>query len=129
MNWLERARREIPNTPYRGTAKTAETDVSSVMAVAHQGISENLIQTDDGIIWAEIEAPAAVCSREERRESVLAMLTNDPNLQRAYLVEPDAYPSAASVFIADRDKSFEVLIPRRWFDPFAVAELVRTWVR
>ena len=42
MNWLERARREIPNTPYRGTAKTAETDVSSVMAVPHRGISRNL---------------------------------------------------------------------------------------
>ena len=47
MNWLERARREIPNTPYKGTAKTAETDVSSVMTVPHRGISENSIPTGD----------------------------------------------------------------------------------
>lgn len=86
-------------------------------------------QADDGIIWAETERGEAVQNRESRRERVLAMLTDNPNLQRAYLVEPDAYPSAASVFIADRDKSFELLIPRKWFDPFAAAELVRTWVR
>jgi hypothetical protein len=41
MNWLERARREIPNTPYTGTAKTDVTNVSAVMAVPHRGISEN----------------------------------------------------------------------------------------
>lgn len=82
----------------------------------------------DGIIWAEVESPEATQCREARRERALAMLADDPALKNAYLVEPYAYPSAASVFIADRDKSFEVLIPRKWFDPCAVAELVRTWL-
>ena len=36
-NWLERARREIQKTPYRPTAKTAKTLVSSVMAVPQPG--------------------------------------------------------------------------------------------
>lgn len=89
----------------------------------------DISQDDDGILWAEIEQPEAVQSRETRRERVLAMLAKNPNLQHAYFVEPHAYPSAASVFIADRNKSFELLIPRKWFDPFAVAELVRSCVR
>jgi hypothetical protein len=137
VSWLERLQRKISDT--QGRELTELTKAPSVSFVSTSGVVSEIFsaevedlraaQADDGIIWAETERKEAVQSCESRRKRVLAMLTNDPNLERAYLVEPDAYPSAASVFIADRDKSFEVLIPRRWFDPFAVAELVRTWVR
>ena len=89
----------------------------------------DIAQAGYGIIWLETETAVAIEARETRRERVLAMLATNPSLQRTYLVEPHAYPSAASIFIADRGMSFEVLIPRKWFDPFAVAELVRAWVR
>ena len=35
MNWLERARREIPKTARRRTANSAERNLTAVMAVPH----------------------------------------------------------------------------------------------
>jgi hypothetical protein len=41
MNWLERAKREIPKCAGRVTADSAERDVTAVMAVPHSCESEN----------------------------------------------------------------------------------------
>lgn len=40
MNWLERARREIPKNARRRTANSAERTLTAVMAVPHQGLWE-----------------------------------------------------------------------------------------
>ena len=46
INWLERARREIPKMSVRGTANTAEIPISSVTAVRHSGESVNFAPLD-----------------------------------------------------------------------------------
>jgi hypothetical protein len=40
MNWLERARREIPKSARRRTANSAERTLTAVMAVPHPGLWE-----------------------------------------------------------------------------------------
>jgi hypothetical protein len=40
MNWLERARREIPKSAHRRTANSAERTLTAVMAVPHPGFWE-----------------------------------------------------------------------------------------
>jgi hypothetical protein len=40
MNWLERARREIPKNAPRCTANSAERTLTAVMAVSHPGLWE-----------------------------------------------------------------------------------------
>jgi hypothetical protein len=40
MNWLERAHREIPKSPRRRTANSAERNLTAVMAVPHPGLWE-----------------------------------------------------------------------------------------
>jgi hypothetical protein len=40
MNWLERARREIPKSARRRTANSAERNLTAVMAVPDQGLWE-----------------------------------------------------------------------------------------
>ena len=40
MNWLERARREIPKSTQRRTANSAERTLTAVMAVPHPGLWE-----------------------------------------------------------------------------------------
>jgi hypothetical protein len=40
MNWLERARREIPKTAWRRTANSAERTPTAVMAVSHPALCE-----------------------------------------------------------------------------------------
>jgi hypothetical protein len=42
MNWLERARREIPKNARRRTANSAERTLTAVMAVPHPGLCEKL---------------------------------------------------------------------------------------
>jgi hypothetical protein len=42
MNWLERARREIPKSARRRTANSAETTLTAVMAVPPPGVREKL---------------------------------------------------------------------------------------
>jgi hypothetical protein len=46
INWLERARREIPKMSVRSTANTAEIPISSVTAVRHPGESVNFAPSD-----------------------------------------------------------------------------------
>jgi hypothetical protein len=40
MNWLERARREIPKSARRGTANSAERNLTAVMAVSNRAFWE-----------------------------------------------------------------------------------------
>jgi hypothetical protein len=40
VNWLERARREIPKSARRRTANSAERNLTAVMAVPHPGLWE-----------------------------------------------------------------------------------------
>jgi hypothetical protein len=40
MNWLERARREIPKSTRRDTANSAERNLTAVMAVPHRALWE-----------------------------------------------------------------------------------------
>jgi hypothetical protein len=40
MNWLERARREIPKSARRRTANSAERNLTAVTAVPHPGLWE-----------------------------------------------------------------------------------------
>jgi hypothetical protein len=40
MNWLERARREIPKSARRRTANSAERTLTAVMAVPHRALWE-----------------------------------------------------------------------------------------
>ena len=42
MNWLERARREIPKSARRRTANSAKRNLTAVMAVPHPGLLEKL---------------------------------------------------------------------------------------
>ena len=42
MNWLERARREIPKSARRRTANSAERTLTAVMAVPPPGLREKL---------------------------------------------------------------------------------------
>jgi len=42
MNWLERARREIPKSARRRTANSAEGTLTAVMAVPHSALWEKL---------------------------------------------------------------------------------------
>ena len=42
MNWLERARREIPKSSRRRTANSAERTLTAVMAVPPPGLREKL---------------------------------------------------------------------------------------
>ena len=42
MNWLERARREIPKSARRGAANSAERNLTAVMAVPPPAIREKL---------------------------------------------------------------------------------------
>jgi hypothetical protein len=45
MNWLERARREIPKSARRRTANSAERNLTAVMAVPPPAIREKLAES------------------------------------------------------------------------------------
>lgn len=70
-NWLERARREIPRSADRGTAKADEGTLSAVTAVANQGESGNLRASigSNGsapvAVFPEIKAVSAVAADQE----------------------------------------------------------------
>ena len=53
MNWLERARREIPKSARRRTANSAERTLTAVMAVPRPGLREKL----EGSIGSNGSAP------------------------------------------------------------------------
>jgi hypothetical protein len=112
-NWLERAKREISKDPNRSIAKTAKTQVSSVLAVPHPGKSENSGRSFVGFDGSqsaplpEIESandgalpkPTA----EARRQEVLAMLAQEPGLTYAMLTDDEAEPDAVILALAIRE--------------------------
>jgi hypothetical protein len=51
VNWLERARLEFSKRPDRGTAITAERNLTSVTAVRHPGESANFATSDSRLLW------------------------------------------------------------------------------
>ena len=73
MNWLERARREIPKSARRRTANSAERNLTAVMAVPDQGLwkksaasigsngstsPSHLLESES--VWEEFEERAAI---------------------------------------------------------------------
>jgi len=61
MNWLERARREIPKSARRRTANSAERTLTAVMAVPSPGLREKL----EGSIGSNGSAPTPRNSGKE----------------------------------------------------------------
>jgi hypothetical protein len=64
MNWLERARREIPKSVWRRTANSAERTLTAVMAVPHPALREKL----EGSTGCNGSAPTQRISEEDARE-------------------------------------------------------------
>lgn len=63
--------------------------------------------------------------REQRREKVLQMLANNPEIQRAFVTDTESDPHNVILMMAVRDKySFEMHIPKSKYDPFAVLEVI-----
>ncbi|MDP3280800.1 MAG: hypothetical protein Q8M57_07115 [Nitrosomonas sp.] len=63
--------------------------------------------------------------REQRREKVAGMLANNPTIQRAFVTDTESDPDNVILTMAIRDQaSFEMLIPRRKYDPFMLLELI-----
>jgi len=63
--------------------------------------------------------------REERRLKVLSMLAENPGTQRAFVTDTESDPDNVILTMAIRDQaSFEMLIPRRKYDPFMLLELI-----
>ena len=67
----------------------------------------------------------AELKREERREKVLQMLAENPEIQRAYVTDTESDPGNVILTMAIRGAaSFEMLIPRNKYDPFMLIELI-----
>ena len=63
--------------------------------------------------------------REQRREKVLLMLEENPGTQRAFVTDTESDRHNVILTIAIKDKySFEMLIPKSKYDPFAMLELL-----
>lgn len=63
--------------------------------------------------------------REQRRQKVLKMLEERPEIQRAFVTDTESDPDNVILTLAIRDQaSFEMLIPRRKYDPFMLLELI-----
>lgn len=76
--------------------------------------------TADKATGEPLPDPAA----EARRQRVLAMLAEDPNVRRSAVVDnPDADPVLLTVAIRDV-ATFELAIPAAKFDPFLLLSLI-----
>ncbi len=63
--------------------------------------------------------------REQRREKVLSMLANNPEIQRAFVTDTESDPHNVILMMAIRDKySFEMHIPKSKYDPFTMLEVI-----
>jgi len=84
-------------------------------------ITEELIQR----LKKHKPAIIAELRREERREKVLKMLADNPNIQRAFLTDTESDPDNVILTIAIRDQySFEMLIPKYKYDAFAILGMI-----
>ncbi|SEP71684.1 hypothetical protein [Nitrosomonas ureae] len=83
--------------------------------------------TDELIKKLKKHKPAIIAElkREERRLKVLAMLTDNPETQRAFFTDMDIDPDNVILTIAIRDQySFEMAIPKAKYDPFPILDLI-----
>ena len=63
--------------------------------------------------------------REERREKVLRMLAENPNIQRAFVTDTKSDSNSVILTFAIRDQyTFEMMIPREKYDAFLLLELM-----
>ena len=100
MNWLERARREIPKSARRRTANSAERNLTAVMAVPHPGLWEKSAasigsngSTPSGD-FSEIEATIhRLCDARSDDDGNRAALLSD---LREYL--PERWPCLTGYF-------------------------------
>jgi hypothetical protein len=67
MNWLERARREIPKSARRRTADSAERTLTAVMAVPRPGLREKL-EGSIGSNGSTLPSHLPECVREAHEE-------------------------------------------------------------
>ena len=66
-----------------------------------------------------------ISQTEERRLKVLSMLAENPGKQRVYVTDDKAEPDHVVLTVAIRNlASFEMLIPKAKYDPFALIELI-----
>lgn len=62
--------------------------------------------------------------REQRREKVLQMLADNPDIQRAFVTDTESDPHNVILMMAIRDRySFEMHIPKSKYDAFLLIEL------
>lgn len=94
-NWLERARREIPQSADRGTAKTDEGTLSAVTAVPESGDSENSL----GSIGSNGSAPVAVFPEIEAVSTVTA---DQEAVIRSWLSQIDETEEAVITHVLNR---------------------------
>ena len=84
-------------------------------------ITDNLIQR------LKEHKPAIIeeLKREQRRNRVLKMLEERPEIQRAFLTDNESVPDNVILTMAIRGMaSFEMLIPKHKYDPFMLLELI-----
>lgn len=64
--------------------------------------------------------------REQRREKVLQMLTDNPGIKRAFVTDTETDPDHVILTLAIRDTgACELLVPRHKYDGFAVLEVIK----
>ena len=64
--------------------------------------------------------------REQRRKKVLKMLEERPEIQRAFVTDTESDRHNVILTMAIRgEASFELLIPKHKYDPFAVLEIIQ----
>ncbi len=84
-------------------------------------ITEELIQR----LKKHKPAIIAELKREERRNKVLSMLADNPDIQRAFVTDTESDKHSVILTIAIRDQySFEMTIPKDKYDPFTLLELI-----
>lgn len=67
----------------------------------------------------------AELKREQRREKVLQMLEDRPEIQRAFVTDTESDRHNVILTMAIRDTaSFELLIPKHKYDPFMLLALI-----
>lgn len=84
--------------------------------------------TDELINRLRKHKPAIIAElkREQRREKVLKMLEDQPEIQRAFVTDIESDPDDVIIAFAIRDVgTCELLIPQGKYDPFAVLEVIQ----
>jgi hypothetical protein len=103
----------------RGQNFTVKADGDYLELSPPEKITEELIQR----LRKHKPAIIAELKREERRNKVLAILTENSNTQRAIITDVDSDPDNVILTIAIRDQySFEMTIPKAKYDALELIE-------